>query len=259
MCVSSYIWLRFWRNTGAVAGVFAAVGLAALAILVFVIVFLRRRRRRLQAEHDTAVSATLAAAGFNRSPLDDDDDPRAHGSSPNTMTQRSTLGSIPSGRLSGTLDHHSAHGHEAFNPYQNYGVASAVGRPDGYMPARTSSPPLGAMHSPHPSETMANHSASGSYDPLLQSFHHSSGDSGNGPSRSPSPPPAPPPRSPFRGANPPIFPQSPASADERLNPTLTQRLKDDEEISTDRIDDSEDYSRPVLGVSNIFIHYLRCN
>lgn len=66
---SSY---RFFQNTGAVAGVFVLVGLAATSILIFVFFYIRRRRRRALVEHDTAVSATLAAAGFTRRALDDD-------------------------------------------------------------------------------------------------------------------------------------------------------------------------------------------
>ena len=44
------------------------------SILIFIAFYVRRRRRRARIEHDTAVSATLAAAGFKRSPLDDDMD-----------------------------------------------------------------------------------------------------------------------------------------------------------------------------------------
>ncbi|KAF4572944.1 hypothetical protein EYR36_007454 [Pleurotus pulmonarius] len=64
----------FFSNTGAVAGVFVLVGLAAASILLFVIFAVRRRRRTQRIEHDTAVSATLAAAGYGRSPIVDDDD-----------------------------------------------------------------------------------------------------------------------------------------------------------------------------------------
>ena len=53
------------------------MGLAGTSILLWIFFALRRRRRTRRLEHDTAVSATLAAAGFHRTPLDDDDDPAA--------------------------------------------------------------------------------------------------------------------------------------------------------------------------------------
>ena len=65
---------RFFRNKGAVAGVFLIVGLAAASIVLFIFFYIRRRRRTQRLEHDTAVASTLAAAGYNRRPLDGDDD-----------------------------------------------------------------------------------------------------------------------------------------------------------------------------------------
>ncbi|KAF5312261.1 hypothetical protein D9619_003542 [Psilocybe cf. subviscida] len=82
----------FFRNTGAVAGVFVLVGLAFVSILLFIFFAVRRRRRTLRIEHDTAVSASLAAAGFHRTMLDDDDDP-AHSNSTRGSQARSRYGS----------------------------------------------------------------------------------------------------------------------------------------------------------------------
>ncbi|KAJ3720013.1 hypothetical protein C8R42DRAFT_643306 [Lentinula raphanica] len=65
---------QFLSNTPAVAGVSVLVGLAATSIIIFLVFYIRRRRRRALIEHDTAVSATLAAAGFTRRALDDDID-----------------------------------------------------------------------------------------------------------------------------------------------------------------------------------------
>ncbi|KAH6917411.1 hypothetical protein BKA70DRAFT_1252104 [Coprinopsis sp. MPI-PUGE-AT-0042] len=80
----------FFSNTGAVAGVFV-----------------------LRLEHDTAVSATLAAAGFHRAPLDDDDDdsPGRYRDHPPSMGHSHERGSSssyldPSGRnASGSMVH----------------------------------------------------------------------------------------------------------------------------------------------------------
>src|SRR6266852_7464057 len=64
---------RFFHNFGAVAGVFLIVGLAAATICLWIFFFVRRRRRRRRIDHQSEVSATLAAAGYNRAPIDDED------------------------------------------------------------------------------------------------------------------------------------------------------------------------------------------
>lgn len=128
----------FFSNTGAVAGVFVLVGLAAASILLFIFFAVRRRRRTRRLEHDTAVSATLAAAGFNRAPLDDDDDdvdPRASGSnvhgynSVGAMPQRSSSGlamaSIQSASASGTRMSHVFAETTPFHDDPNYARESA--------------------------------------------------------------------------------------------------------------------------------------
>jgi len=145
-------------------------------------------------EHDTAVSATLAAAGFHRTPLDDDDDApgdsrRSRFGSPDVeMNQRSsaigTTSSTPSaGRASAYIDPTHPDDQDHFNPYTDYGVPP--GTREGHPPRRTSSPPPVAFYNgPYRDRTdsgsagdhVVSHSAShsaGSYEPLLASFHHS--------------------------------------------------------------------------------------
>lgn len=273
--VKSNLHISFFKNTGAVAGVFVLVGLAAAAIVLWVLFGLRRRRRNRRIEHDTAVSATLAAAGFHRAPLDDDElrgndsrGSRGFATPEMEMLPAAAVGtrsSVPSaGRSSGYLD---TPGHdEAFNPYHDYVVA---GPTEGYIPARTSSPPPSAFVEPYrdaSGHTVHHHSASqsfGSTEPLL-AFDRAEPASSD-PSAPPRPsldPPSPPPRNPKRvadqrsqisggeHANP--RPEnrrhstassvySTESTDERLNPAL--RNSD--------IKDSEDYSRPVLGVRSL--------
>ncbi|KAJ7225540.1 hypothetical protein GGX14DRAFT_489624 [Mycena pura] len=263
----------FFKNTGAVAGVFVLVGLAAAAIVLWIIFGLRQRRRTRRIEHDTAVSATLAAAGFHRAPLDDDE---LHG---NTSMSRAfasdmemrtgsalalrTNSSIPSAeRTSGYQDSpgHDEAVQESFNPYHEVAVPR-----EGYIPARTHSPPPAAFVEPyrdasgpdHPITHSASQSV-GSTEPLLAAFNRASQVS-PAPSSALLRPPTPPPRNPKRVSDRPsqmsvlATPrprlQSTGSSvysvestgDERLNPAL--RNSD--------IQDSEDYTRPVLGVRNV--------
>ncbi|KAG5647957.1 hypothetical protein DXG03_006991 [Asterophora parasitica] len=211
---------QFFHNTGAVAGVFVVVGLAAASILLWILFAVRRRRRTRRIEHDTAVSATLAAAGFHRTPLNDDDDdlnnhPRSRYGSPAVeMHQRSSTGSgFASAAPSGTR---TSHGYmdvpypddpEAFNPYQDYVVP-----PNAAIPSGANPPPVAFYNGPYRSRNASvgsgsagdhgnRHSASqsGSYEPLLANYYR--------PSTSPplaSPPlptagpPNPPPRNPAR-------------------------------------------------------------
>jgi hypothetical protein len=258
-----------------VAGVFVLVGLAAASILLWIFFAVRRRRRTQRLEHDTAVSATLAAAGFHRAPLDDDDDPgmgsrRSHFGSPDVLAyqRRSSsglgMGSNPSaGRLSAAyLDNPPLNGgpEDGYNSYTDYVVPP--GARDGYVSANRASPPpmafhMGAYHDRLSSGSggdILRHSAShsgGSYEPLLVNY------------RQPTPPnvrsPTPPPRNPKRLSDaamkqPPVPGFRPVSAsssvyssestgDDRLDPGLRQRIGDG-----DSVRDDEDYSRPVLGV-----------
>lgn len=147
-------------------------------------------------EHDSDVSATLAAAGFRRTPLEDDDRPDP---APE-VNQRSTLSSIPStGRISGyKLD-------ELFNPYEEFQAAAPT-------------PHHGHSHTP-----------SGSHEPLLASFYQ------NNP-QPPVPPPRNPMRLLDRNQeSSALLEPAPDSTDDRLDPNIRTRtlidLRDDEDYS----------------------------
>jgi hypothetical protein len=281
----------FFRNTGAVAGVFVLVGLAVAAICLWIFFAIRRRRRTQKLERDTAVSASLAAAGFKRTDLDDDDldyGRRSHVPSADLeMAQRSASGL---GR--------SDHG-DGFDPYVEYGDARGGGREGGYIAGIPSSPTLpflglGAYMDEGPfsdSEdsrrdrtiSAAGRTSAGSYEPLLAAY------AAKAMATSPSPeighdnrPPTPPPRNPLRilhGSQPgspsgtPTFDlnrSSPAVTptnlrrasseyssesadhDDRLHPALMQRGRGGSiGASTNDLRDDEDYSRPVLAVRNM--------
>ncbi|KAF8078652.1 hypothetical protein FPV67DRAFT_1775805 [Lyophyllum atratum] len=202
----------FFRNTGAVAGVFAVVGLAAASILLWILFAVRRRRRTRRLEHDTAVSATLAAAGFHRTPLDDDDvnmdsSRRSRFGSPDVeMNQRSSSGfasSAPSGtRTSAYVDSPHPDDADPFNPYHDYvvppnpAVASGSNPPPGAFvtgPYRDHNA-SGSAAGDHVISHSASHSA-GSYEPLLASYYRPAPSS---PVLTPTRPPSPPPRNPQR-------------------------------------------------------------
>lgn len=217
-------------------------------------------------EHDNAVSATLTAAGFHRAPLDDDDDDNNNeDGSRMQMSQHSPRSSIPSaGRLSAYMDNVEG----GFNPYAD--VGHPMGRDD-YMPVRSPSPPPGAGGGVfgnirgNASEQRISHSAShsaGSYEPLLASFYQSQNNADS------SGPPSPPPRNPQRLSDIKNQPSpttqnsevndatsslysSESTGDDRLDPDLRRRLKDDSDSDKADLRDDEDYSRPVLGVRNV--------
>ncbi|KAM6498087.1 hypothetical protein JOM56_006035 [Amanita muscaria] len=262
----------FFSNTGAVAGTFILVGLTVASILLWILFYVRRRRRRRQLEHESAVSATLAAAGLYRSPLDDDDlqDGAKQSPSPDVdMNQRSgsrvgiaTVNSQPSnGRLSALYDGSDPEG-EAQNPLSEFGVS----RRDGYMPARTSSPDAHYTRDRQGSTStggfVKGHSANqsvGSYEPLLASYNRPS---------NPSPPSPTVPLQPLA----PIASQDATTTagpstdkplestdihnsedtDGRLDPNIRQRLEHGgDNASARELRDEEDYSRPVLQVRNL--------
>ena len=209
--------LRFFTNKGAVAGVFLIVGLAAASIVLFLFFFIKRRRRNRRLEYDTAVASTLAAAGYNRQPLDGDDYDENGGmrqrrrSSPSALATMSSLGTQaqqpytddPTGRRA------------EFDPYSAYSAVPpqtppASARRDGYFPARTSSPPLGHSHSA--STSSMGHLAgghipresAGSFEPLLAAGGSAPNTPGPiAPSTSVGPPPTIPPKSPKRSPKPP--------------------------------------------------------
>ena len=201
----------FFRNTGAVAGVFVLVGLAVVAICLWIFFAIRRRRRTQKLERDTAVSASLAAAGFKRTDLDDDDlDYGKHSrvaSADLEMAQRSASGLGRSNNGDG------------FDPYVEYAAAShdarSGGREGGYITGIPPSPTLpflglGAYMDEGPfsdSEdsrrdrtiSAAGRTSAGSYEPLLAAYAakalatSSSPEIGND-----NRPPTPPPRNPLR-------------------------------------------------------------
>lgn len=188
------------------------VGLAAASIFLWILFAVRRRRRTRRLEHDTAVSATLAAAGFHRTPLDDDDinvdsSRRSRFGSPDVeMNQRSSSGfasSTPSGaRTSAYIDSPHPDDPDPFNPYHDYVVPpNAAGAPG------SNPPPVAFFVGPYRDrngsgsaggDRVVSHSAShsaGSYEPLLSSYYRPAASS---PALAPSRPPSPPPRNPQR-------------------------------------------------------------
>lgn len=127
---------RFFHNTGAVTGVFLIVGLAAATICLWIFFFIRRRRRRRRIDYESEVSASLAAAGYNRAPIDDEDFGPSYG-----MRQRfGSLSSQPTISTPITDDERAAGAGPSVNLYDPY---AEYGRPvsgSGYMPARSESP-----------------------------------------------------------------------------------------------------------------------
>lgn len=190
------------------------MGLAAASIVLFLFFFIKRRRRNRRLEYDSAVASTLAAAGFNRTPLDGDDDEtgqmrQRRQSSPSALR---TMSSVPS-MATQQLYTDDPSGAREFDPYVAYGAIPpqtppASARRDGYMPARTSSPPLGHSHSA--STSSMGHAmghipreSAGSFEPLLAAGGSGSAPPTPGaivPSTSLGPPPTIPPKSPKRNA-----------------------------------------------------------
>lgn len=252
---------RFFNNKGAVAGVFLIVGLAAATICLWIFFFVRRRRRTRRLEHDTAVSATLAAVGFNRTPLvDDDDDDEEAGRG--ALRHRGGSGSLQMAQRSGNLslptDDELGVG-RGFDPYVPYGpVAGSGPASQGYIPARTASPPPGpgAGHYPQDSvgsaDRASGHSPSGhiprysagSYEPLLanmssQASPTTPGSADDGEPRAPTPPP----RNPLRNSAGP----KQTTEEGEVSGEPDARLRGGTG-SGDEPRDDVDYSRPVLEV-----------
>jgi hypothetical protein len=177
---------RFFTDTGAVVGVFVVVGLASASIMMWILFAIRRRQRMTRIEQDTVVEAAVTAAGLNRAPLDDDDEDDSP-ISPNTRhrissgtDQRSSLfglggsGSPPaSARLSEVLDpaKDSANSHPGFQV--EYCASS---QPEGYVPARTTSPSSRAERctgSSRDHKSSYGHTptySAGSFEPLLANY-----------------------------------------------------------------------------------------
>lgn len=197
---------RFFRNKGAVAGVFIIVGLTAASIVLFLFFYIRRRRRNQRLEHDAAVASTLAAAGYNRRPLDGDDDEEKALGQPSTPAPSATISTMHNSNASlaalnlyaatglrppageGNAD---ASGSGAGADFDPYAVPSAGGDPvsppppaqrkDGYVAARTSSPPPPGAYTRRPAHSSTTstssmgwgHAAKGSIsstEPLLSGY-----------------------------------------------------------------------------------------
>lgn len=211
-------------------------------------------------EHDSAVSATLAAAGLYRTPLDDDDDEqlkRRHRTSPEVeMNERGSsrigMQSQPSnGRMSAYFDVAEPDSGDPFSPYTEFGAPS--GNRDGYVPARASSPEEHYRDRQGSTSTagfVMGHSTTGSYEPLLASYHRQSAAS----PPSPTVPLAPlaknaeqnkedvQPRESGRSSA-----YDSEDTDKRLDPNIRQRLENGgDNTSARELRDEEDYSRPVL-------------
>jgi hypothetical protein len=113
------------------------VGLAAATICLWIFFFIRKRRRRRRIDHDSAISASLAAAGYNRAPIDDDGmfDP-----APGMRQRFSSFSSHPTISTPITDEERVTEltgGVNLFDPY------AEVGHPmtgTGYIPARSDSP-----------------------------------------------------------------------------------------------------------------------
>lgn len=269
----------FFRNMGAVVGVFLVVGLAAASIVLWILFFIRRKRRINRIDHDTEIEAAVAASGFGRAPLDDDNDyrgarsPQSHSLSSTQMVQRgSPIGYIPGGSglppagqpvPGGSFDDDNV----AFNPYAGY-VVEGLPTGGGYIQARSASPPPEAEQQGPPSSTGLHdigdssrdrkssygHTPTysvASYEPLLAAYAQ-----GSSAERGVSSPPTPPPRNPARRAHldsvasRPAINSSDGGADDRLDPEIRRRTRSDS-LGSDDLKDEEDYSRPVLTVRNM--------
>ncbi|KIJ21780.1 hypothetical protein PAXINDRAFT_165175 [Paxillus involutus ATCC 200175] len=274
----------FFGNTGAVVGVFVVVGLAAASIMLWILFAVRRRQRMRGIEQDTAVEAAVAAAGFNRAPLDDDNE--GGGAVPPYMRSHFSLemgrrggsfglgsggsGSLPtSGRpASGASDVLAIHG---FNPYADYPVEhQESGHSAGYLPVRTASPPPGAERlaplgagtdefgSARDRKSSYGHTptySAGSFEPLLANYAQNASE--HGAPRPPTPPPPDARRLDDISSQPPDsgLPHdsngyySDGSTDGRLDPGMNRRRSSNS--GSIHVRDNEDYSRPVLTVRNL--------
>lgn len=260
------------------AGVFVVVGLAAASIVLWIFFYIRRKSRMRRIDRDTEVEAAVAAAGFGRAPLDDDNAEGGAWSPPHTTslysTQMGQRGGLASHVLGGPGRPVSGAAFDddngEFNPYVGYTVEnrpSAVG--GGYIQARTASPPPGAERqgpsgagtddmgdSSRDRKSSYGHTPTysvGSYEPLLAAYTQ-----GSSAERSP---PTPPPRNPQRlldssaehrdsvVSRPANGHPSNGGADDRLDPEIQRRTRSDS-LHSDDLRDDEDYSRPMLTVSS---------
>ncbi|KAH9178695.1 hypothetical protein EDB89DRAFT_2063630 [Lactarius sanguifluus] len=256
---------QFFHNKGAVAGVFLIVGLAAASICLWIFFFIRRRRRRRRIDHETAVSASLAAAGYNRAPIDDEED---FGPGPGMRERFNSMSSHPTINTPITEEERGAEAAATsaplYDPYTDFN--RPVGAVAGFVPTRSDSPdqrgrdnsyssgtsrPPGTGHPPRYS--------TGSLDPLLVGM--AAAPLGTpGPSVPTTPTPTLPPRSPRRptavhlqqsqenAAASTRDSERSSSPDDRLDPALASLQIDI--TKSQELRDDVDYSRPVLEVRN---------
>ncbi|KAG9032165.1 hypothetical protein FS837_002791 [Tulasnella sp. UAMH 9824] len=129
----------FFKNKGAVAGVFIVVGIAGAAIILFGVFTFLRRRKMNRLTREAAIAATL---GSGRTPFVDDDD---------------AYGSGPSGGNSTEMGYHSAS--DTRPVYGGYGAAyGAAGSTYGYGPDPFyGNPPAGKSFNASPPGSMDHH------------------------------------------------------------------------------------------------------
>ena len=253
------------HNKGAVAAVFLIVGLAAATICLWIFFFIRRRRRRRRIDHETAVSASLAAAGYNRTPIDDEDD---FGSGARMRQRFNSMGSHPTISTPITEEERAAEAVAVahhYDPYADFG--RPVGGISGYAPVRSDSPsqhgrdssyssgtsrPTGSVSAPRPS--------TGSTDPLLTGMAATP----LGPPDYVESTPVVPARSPRRLADAKVQPSQiviahsarhsddRSSPDDRMDPALTSSQT--ERTDSQDLRDDMDYSRPVLEVCQVVVY-----
>ena len=238
------------------------VGLGAATICLWIFFFIRRRRRRRRIDHETAVSASLAAAGYNRAPIDDEED---FGPGPGMRERFNSMGSRPTISTPITEEERVADAAAAVNLYDPYAdFGRTTGGVAGYSLARSDSPSHGrdssyssGMSRPPGAGNPPRYST-GSTDPLITAMPAAP----PGPSAQPAP--TLPSRSPKRLAATAVqFQPSQqstvatstrgsddrsSSPDDRLDPTMVS-LQRDRTNSQDLRDDM-DYSRRVR-----FCHY----
>lgn len=145
---------------------------------------MRRRRRTRRLEHDTAVSASLAAAGLYRTPLDDDDDEHGnntagglyhsgYGSAENPFQVRS-MSSLPSDHRASAGYHNNRSligetGEFALNPFEEVDYIVPAETREGYV-SGSGLALAGTDASIHSQENNAH----GNVEPLLASYRRTS-------------------------------------------------------------------------------------
>lgn len=149
----------FFNNTGAVAGTFIAVGLAAVAMILGGLWFIRRRRRQRALDEDLRVAAGGAGdggAGTSRFHDDDDEDDfeastNAHGSYSPRMTQYSPF-SLPAGAAAPSATQQSYYGTQP---------TSTESGPSSYLPAMAGGAAVGGAAAAYASQG----NGAGAYQP----------------------------------------------------------------------------------------------